>query len=85
VVDVVEEADRDATGRGILDRAADDGRCFRQEVEVVLRRVEGALGAGHERCEPLGDRQGRLPAVRLRRDLEQAPIFADDGLRSAVC
>jgi hypothetical protein len=69
VVDVVEEADRDAPFGSPADRSADDRGRLGLEVEVVVREVERSPGRRDELCDPAGDLPGALPAVVESPDL----------------
>jgi hypothetical protein len=77
MVDVVGEADGDASGGRGAERAADEVVQRRRQVEVVDRDLECPLGGGDEVGERAGGLLGRLAAVRQRPDF--------DAIHAALC
>ena len=76
VVDVVDEADRDAARDGLRERALDDLREVVGKVEVVDRDLERLVRAAEELGELVRGALRRLRAVGERRESDQLDAFA---------
>jgi len=76
VVDVVDEADRDAARDGRGERALDDLREIVGKMEVVDRDLERLVRAAEELGELARRALRRLCAVAERREVDQLDAFA---------
>jgi hypothetical protein len=72
VVDVVDEARRDAALGGVADRAFENRPERRRQVDVVDRDLERVLYAADEVGQRVRDLVGRLAAVRQRPDFDRS-------------
>jgi hypothetical protein len=71
VVDVVEQADRDAALDGCQEGREDEPAGVRPEADVVESDVERTRRRRQEAGDPASDVAGPLPAVRQRGDLDR--------------
>jgi len=85
MVDVVEEADADASPRRRLDCAADDRGGLASEVEVVVREVQRVAGLLDEVCNPTRHVGRGLAAVGQCPHLQHLGLLPSEPRRDQVC